>query len=123
VVNQVVSGTRDGHSVRVGVLGADRHEPPSGTFEVLQEDGGPVLHLRGDVDAPLVSQIGSTPLDELVAVHVRQVGYIDSTGITLLVRWAQAAGRAGRPAVIRHASPRFRQVLELTGLTPLFVLE
>jgi anti-sigma B factor antagonist len=106
----------------VGVLGGGGHEP-SGAFEVVHEDDGPVLHLSGDVDAPLVHSLGSTPLDELVAVHVRQVGYIDSTGLTLLVGWAQTAARAGRPAVIRHASPRFRQVLELTGLTPLFVLE
>ncbi|MGY1704585.1 STAS domain-containing protein [Geodermatophilus sp. SYSU D00697] len=109
----------------MGVLAGDGHEPPSGSFEVVHETGGPVLHLRGDVDAPLVSRMQADGLDvgELVAVHVDGLGYIDSSGLALLVRWARSADGAGRPAVVRCASRRFRQVLELTGLTPMFVLE
>jgi anti-anti-sigma factor len=111
------------HSVRVGVGG--HGDEPSGSFEVVREHGGPVLHLSGDVDAPLVQRMGSAGIDErdLVAVHVGSLAYIDSTALSMLVRWAQHADRAGRPAVIRRPTPRFRQVLELTGLSPLFVLD
>ena len=100
-------------------------EPPSGAFLVVQEDAGPVLHLSGDVDEPLVRWMRAEGLDEdgLVAVEVGAVGYIDSTGLSLLVRWAQAAARDGRPAVLRSASPRFRKVLDLAGISVLFVLE
>ena len=100
-------------------------EPPSGTFRVVQEDAGPVLHLLGDVDEPLVRRMRAEGLDEraLVAVQVASVGYIDSTGLALLVRWAQSAARDGRPAVLRSASPRFRKVLDLAGISVLFTLQ
>ena len=100
-------------------------EPPSGSFRVEHEDTGPVLHLAGDVDEPLVQQLRAAGLDEcgLVAVQVASVGYIDSTGLSMLVRWAQSAAREGRPAVLRSASPRFRKVLDLAGISVLFALE
>ncbi len=100
-------------------------EPPSGAFRVVDEDAGPVLHLLGDVDEPLVGQLRTDGVDEreLVAVHVGSVGYIDSAGLSLLVRWAQSAARDGRPAVLRYASPRFRKVLDLAGISVLFTLE
>lgn len=99
-------------------------EPPSGAYRVEHEDGGPVLHLLGDVDEPLVQRMRAEGVEEsaLVAVQVGSVGYIDSTGLSLLVRWAQAAARDGRPAVLRSASPRFRKVLDLAGISVLFVL-
>jgi anti-anti-sigma factor len=99
-------------------------EPPGGSFRVEHGDTGPVLHLAGDVDEPLVQQMRATGLDEreLVAVQVASVGYIDSTGLSLLVRWAQSAAHHGRPAELRSASPRFRKVLDLAGISVLFVL-
>ncbi len=60
---------------------------------------------------------------ELVAVPVASVGYIDSAGLSLVVRWAQSAARDGRPAVLRRASPRFREVLDLAGISVLSTLE
>ena len=92
---------------------------------MVQEDAGPVLHLLGDVDEPLVRRMRAEGVDErdLIAVQVASVGYIDSTGLSLLVRWAQSAATAGRPAVLRSASPRFRKVLDLAGISVLFALE
>ena len=99
-------------------------EPPSGTYRVVQEDVGPVLHLLGDVDEPLVRRMRAEGLDEqeLVAVQVASVGCIDSTALSLLVRWARSAACHGRPAVLRSASPRFRKVLDLAAISVLFVL-
>lgn len=99
-------------------------EPPSGAYRVVHEDAGSVLHLQGDVDEPLVRRMRVEGLDEheLVAVQVASVGYIDSTGLALLVRWAQSAARDGRPAELRSASPRFREVLDLAGISTLFAL-
>jgi anti-sigma B factor antagonist len=39
------------------------------------------------------------------------------------VRWARCAARDGRPAVLRSASPRFRRVLDLAGISVLFALQ
>jgi anti-anti-sigma factor len=99
---------------------------PDGSIDIEQEPGGAVMHLRGDVDAPVIEAFeaaggsGETPV---VAVDVGELTYIDSSGLSFLARWAQQARREGRSAVLRHATARFDQMLELTGLTPLFVHE
>lgn len=96
---------------------------PSGLIAVEAETDGHVMRLIGDVDATVVDALTSQhALEDLkiLAVDVRELAYIDSTGLTLLVRWAQDAHRDDRPAVIRHASPRFERVLEMAGLTSLF---
>ena len=100
-------------------------EPPSGASRVVPEEAGPVLHLRGDVDEPLVGQLRAEGVDERerVAVHVASVGHIDPAGLSMLVRWAQSAARDGRPAVLRYASPPFRGVLDLAGISVLSTLE
>ena len=65
---------------------------------------------------------GDHPVDRLriLAVDVGELGCIDSTGVSFLAWWAQAARTDGRPAPIRRATPRFGRVLELSGLAPLF---
>ena len=96
---------------------------PSGFIRVEAQTDGHVMRLVGDVDASVVGALNNErTIEELgiVAVDVRELGYIDSTGLSLLVEWAQGANRAGRPAVIRHANPRFARVLEMAGLTELF---
>lgn len=88
-----------------------------------QEAGGHVLHLSGDIDAPVVEKLSTDhSLDGLriIAVDVGELDYIDSTGLTFLVRWAKAAQKDGRPAEIRRTTHRFDRVLEVTGLTSLF---
>ena len=82
--------------------------------------------MRGDVDATVVQRWeAERPVDRssFVAVDVSQMAYIDSTGLSLLVRWAQEQSAAGRPAVLRNPTPRCKQVLYVAGITELFVLK
>jgi anti-anti-sigma factor len=98
---------------------------PTGTIELQDEAGGPVLHMHGDIDAPVLQrwEEEGEPVDRLAitAVDVSEMAYIDSIGLSFLVRWAQARSSAGQPAVIRKASPRFEQVLHIAGIGSLFV--
>ena len=99
---------------------------PDGSIEIEQTHDGAVMRLRGDVDAPVIDAFeasgrrGDAPV---VAVDVGELTYIDSSGLSFLARWAQACARQGRKAVLRHATARFDQMLDLTGLTPLFTHE
>ena len=111
------------------MCGVDGEQQPAqisgaGAITVQHTVDGHVLHLSGDVDDVAVEHLQATsPLDlsRIVAVDVGEVTYIDSTALTLLVRWAQAAAAVGRPAEIRRRTPRFGRVLEVAGLTTLFV--
>jgi anti-anti-sigma factor len=97
----------------------------TGGITVQEEAGGHVLHLAGDVDAPVLQQFTrERPLDQLriLAVDVGALRYIDSAGLSFLAGWAQSARADGRPAEVRHTTPRLAQVLEVSGLTPLFEL-
>jgi ABC-type transporter Mla MlaB component len=96
----------------------------SGAITVQDTDTGHAPHLSGDVVDVVVEELmATTPVDlsRIVAIDVGEVTCIDSTALTFLVRWAQAAATAGRPAEIRRRTPRFGRVLEVAGLTTLFV--
>jgi anti-anti-sigma factor len=97
---------------------------PSGAITVQHTVEGQVLHLSGDVDDVAVGELRATcelDLSSIVAVEVGEMTYIDSTGLTLLVHWAQKAAAAGRPAEIRRSTPRFDRVLEVAGVASMFV--
>ncbi len=82
-----------------------------------------MLLLTGDVDGPVVDEAQEAfGLDDLriVAVDVGALRYIDSAGLSLLVRWAKIARRHGRKAPIRNVQHRFQRVLEVAGLTAMF---
>ncbi len=99
---------------------------PGGSIDVEEAADGAVLHLRGDVDAPLVDgwrSMHADPGADFVAVDVSELAYIDSSGLSFLVRWAEEVAAAGRPAVVRRPTSRFRQVLDVAGLSDLFLQE
>jgi anti-anti-sigma factor len=103
-----------------------RAEPGlAGLIVVKAEADGPVLHLSGDVDAAVVQRWErdhDLTTSRIVAVDVGQLRYIDSTGLAMLVTWAQSARREGHPARIRCVTTRFLRVLEVCGLEPMFEL-
>jgi anti-anti-sigma factor len=98
----------------------------AGSVEVKTEPDGPVLHMQGEVDALAMDRWRNSSDDDqpaIVAVDVGALTYIDSTGLSFLVQWAKDCAQAGRPALIRGATPRFDQTLELIGLSSMFVRE
>jgi anti-anti-sigma factor len=92
---------------------------------VSRVTGGHVLHLSGDIDGAVVDDLlAGHSLDglDIIAVDVADLGYIDSAGLAFLVRWAQDSRRDGRPPEVRRTTRRFDRVLEIAGLTSVFVL-
>jgi anti-anti-sigma factor len=108
----------------VNFLSGGLRDVPAGMITVEREADGHVLYLSGDVDAAVVAEAKTEQTLEglrILAVDVGALTYIDSSGLTLLVRWAQNAKLDGRPAEIRHTTKRFDRVLEVAGLNSLFV--
>ncbi|WP_116453444.1 STAS domain-containing protein [Blastococcus litoris] len=94
-----------------------------GSISAVEEEGGWVLHLRGEVDASVVDRMGlQRRLRELavLAIDVRGLTYIDSQAFPPLQRWAKRSLAAGGRPVIRGESAYFDQMLAVMGMTSVF---
>jgi anti-anti-sigma factor len=93
---------------------------PPGSITVESEGDRRILHLRGDVDSAVVARFAEEQGRELPAIDAIDAGavsFLSSTGIAVLVRFAEAALAAGRdPPALRSASPVTMRVLDLAGL-------
>lgn len=94
-----------------------------GDLRVEHEAEGPVLWLRGEVDAAVVQEFEcrwtATP-PPLIAIDAGETTFVDSSAVAFLLRWARAASILGTTAVLRRSSPRLDRVLDLMGLTSIF---
>lgn len=93
-------------------------------MEFEERDGEPWLVLAGDVDINLVEPVSDRELsrfqtDDTLHVDLRDVTFLDSLGLGLLLRLRQVAG-----SVRLVEPPRdIVRLLELCGVQPLFDVE
>lgn len=87
-----------------------------------------VLRLRGDVDlaseAVLVATLRRDPppdVDEIV-VDLTDVGFLDSTGVRVLLEGRERALAGGAVLTVRNPSPVVLRVLRVTSVAELFGL-
>ena len=97
-------------------------EGRSEAIAMQREAEGWVLHLRGEVDAAAVRGLELEPLENgrIVAIDVTDLTYLDSIALPPLRRWAKAASRAGRPALVRGVNQDFDRMLGVMGMTSVF---
>jgi anti-anti-sigma factor len=95
----------------------------SGGIDLVEEDGGPVLRLRGEVDSLVVAAwqasapaAGRAP----VAVDVSGATFLDCRGLRLLVRATETTRRSGQVPELRRPSRTVRRMVEVAGAAPLF---
>jgi anti-sigma B factor antagonist len=82
---------------------------------------GIMLSVRGELDlatAPVVEgELQRVEAEhEVVAIDLRQVDFIDSSGLHVLIKARERAAGSGRRLVLLQGSPQVRRVLSLTGL-------
>jgi len=82
--------------------------------------GVTVLVLKGELDVSTSAEL-ERELDRLggrdsVVVDLRELQFIDSTGLSVLVRAHQRAVEAGRSFALVPGSGQAQRLLELTGL-------
>ena len=92
-----------------------------GGVDVRDTDGVTLVRLWGDVDVAV--RVGGTgPLAALrdgtspVTVDCRDVVFMDSTGMSILVRVVRDAADAGRPVRFLGASEPVRYLMHVTGV-------
>jgi anti-anti-sigma factor len=105
----------------------DAHEglpTPAGAITIEHEDAGRrVLCLSGDVDTAVATHFTTSQGRRRVAVDAIDAGavtFISSSGLALLLLYAEASVAAGRNPVLRAASPRVERALQLAGIDSVF---
>lgn len=82
-------------------------------------DGGRIFALRGELDAAtcrgLAEQLVGPP-GSLVVVDLRQLAFMDSSGLGAIHAARQRAIKDGGTLVVTRPSPIVHRVLEITGL-------
>ena len=89
--------------------------------------GEVVASVHGEIDADNCREFGTTLLDGTagppsLVVDVADLGFIDSSGISELLKVTEAARDRGQELRLRQPSPAVRRVLEITGLLDHFGL-
>ena len=93
---------------------------------VAQQDGATHLRPEGDLDMSTVEELErllDTALDDganRIVVDLRGLGFMDSTGITLLTRYNNAARRDGFDLALVQGHKRIARLFSLTGLDEYF---
>jgi anti-sigma B factor antagonist len=88
-----------------------------------------IVEVRGPLEAQTVGALRSVLLDAVgrwrpkqLAVDLRNVPFMDSMGVGILVTGSNAARDVGGTLVVRSPSPFVHRLLHITGLTELFGL-
>lgn len=96
----------------------------------IEADGGAtVLVLHGDLDitsapvfeATMFGLIGAGHHD--LVVDLAALEFLESTGLTVLVRAHKQLATCGGTLTLRHPRPMARKVLETTGITTVIAVE
>jgi anti-anti-sigma factor len=94
-----------------------KHEPP-----------GITIILKGHLDAVTAPEL-EKQLDDLfraehahVVVDLGDVAFVASAGLRVFLAGAKKAKRANRGLALCRLQPQVRQVFELAGMTPLFLI-
>lgn len=119
---------------------SDRSVPPARPSTLDFTDGGfrcHVVHERARVRIVLAGEldlVGAPRLEETlrtflytgfgrVVIDLRRLSFIDSTGLHLLLRYAEAARRAELSFALIPGPPAVQRIFELTGTDALFDFE
>lgn len=88
-----------------------------------------VIALHGDIDIQRRSEL-TVLVDSYqatdrctVVVDLREVEFLDSTGLQMFLRLRNVAVERGGSVRLRSPNRMVRRILDVTGVSPLFVLE
>jgi anti-anti-sigma factor len=96
------------------------------TVEIYDDDGVPVIVVRGELDVYSAPSLDAAVDEALrdgarsLVLDMGEVGFIDSSGLRSLIRARKEAGDGSDAVRIRNAQPATVRLLDITGLTDHF---
>ncbi len=106
--------------------------PIPGRLEIHRstDEHGPVVALAGDLDlgsAPRLErelqQIEGIQPGGRVLIDLRGLSFMDSTGLSLIIKAQQAAERNGQRLALRRGPHQVQRLFELTGVLDVLAFE
>ena len=101
----------------------DHFLPKPFRCDLTQSDGAATVRPSGELDMSTVPVLEQrlTEADAAgarrIVVDLRGLDFMDSTGLTLLIRWSLRAERDGYAFALIAGSERIQRLFDLTGLT------
>ena len=97
-------------------------------IDTREEGDVRIVDVSGEVDMETSPQVRDAILKALkgtatVKVRLRDVEYIDSSGIAILIQGKKEADKAGAELALLDPSDNVRQVIELAMLQQVFTIE
>lgn len=107
---------------------ADVAEPVL-VIDVERDGGAATVRIEGEVEFATAPRLRATLLDLAqdgatpVVLDLSGVSFLDSAGISLLIQAKKRLASAGSDLVLRRPQTSVRRVLEISGVTELFLIE
>ncbi|WP_168119683.1 STAS domain-containing protein [Paenibacillus sp. HB172176] len=94
-------------------------------FQITAEEkyGESILYVKGELDLSVVPQLQAAlenvmyREDTALVLNLRDLTYIDSTGIGIVVTILKARDALKAPFYVREIPPSIRRLFDLTGIT------
>ena len=92
------------------------------SVDVLSENGSPMLRISGELDlasSPKLEEAlerATATSPSLIIIDLRDLDFMDSTGLSVLIHAHQQAQQSGHRLGIVNGSQQIRRLLSLTGV-------
>jgi anti-sigma B factor antagonist len=98
--------------------------PNKFSLRTENREGRTIVYVGGELDLEVASQMRAAmePLMELsdrrLTLNLRDLKYIDSTGIGILISVLKARHSRNAPFDVEHVPSHIRKLFDMTGITP-----
>ncbi|WP_276357819.1 STAS domain-containing protein [Cohnella caldifontis] len=102
--------------------------PNKFSLRTENRDGQTVVYLEGELDLEVASQLRTAmePLlsltDRRLTLNLKDLTYIDSTGIGILISVLKARHAKSAPFDVEQVPGQIRKLFDMTGITPFLII-
>ncbi len=95
--------------------------------EIVDEAGRPVIRVHGEIDIATAERFRASIADALsrdsrLVIDMSETSFMDSTGLSALIRAYHETGRVKEAVQLRAVPPSVRRTLEISGISDLVTL-